>query len=124
MCATLCFGFTGTAASAKTVQPSGSKESMVANLTQGTQSMEAVNTESGEEDARLAAFSQKLKTKEPKNVDPLQFSHESGPNPIPPSSRDEVRRVFTEEKPKRIRGLKILLLKLKFRWKIKFYFTA
>ena len=47
-------GFTGTATSVDTVRPGGSEESMVGNVTQGSQPVRAVIVESREEDGRCA----------------------------------------------------------------------
>ena len=83
------FDFTATAASVYTVRPGGCEELMVANLTQGLQSLRAIVADSGGEDVPLAAFSRKLKMKRSKKVDAIRLSLAKRPNLTPPSRHDE-----------------------------------
>ena len=79
-------GFTTAVASVDTFRQGVTEGFMIANLTQGTQSMGGVIPESGEEEVPLAVLSRQLKKKVTKQVEALRLSGEGCPNPIPRSS--------------------------------------
>ena len=89
-------------ASVDTFWPGASKGSLIAKMTQGTQSMGGVLVESGEEDVPLAVLLRQLKTKSSKQVNAFKLSDECRPDPIPPTRQDGDAWVFTGEMFRRV----------------------